>query len=104
MTKEKVKKLIERCKRSLEQYVVDGNEYDFDSYNIVVCVIDDNWEYGYGDYTFRYETTDEFFKNAEKDIIASDGFDDVTSVAVNIVYYDKDNPEDEERIEFDEIF
>lgn len=104
MTKEKVKKLIERCKWSLEECIVARNEYDFGSYNILVCVIDDDWEYGYGDYTFRYESTDEFFKKAEKDILAYDGFDGVTSVAVNIVYYDKECPEDEERIEFDEIF
>lgn len=104
MTKEKVKKLIERCKRSLELFVESGNEYEFDSYNILVSLIDDDWEYGYGDYTFRYETTDEFFKKVENDILAYDGFDDVTSVAVDIVYFDKDCPEDEERIEFDEIF
>lgn len=104
MTEEKVKKLIERCKRPLELFVDSGNEYGFDSYNILVSLIDDNWEYGYGDYTFRYESTDEFFKNAENDILAYDGFDNVTSVAVDIVYFDKDCPEDEERIEFDEIF
>lgn len=103
MTKEKVKKLIERCKKSLETYVKDGNEYDFDSYNILVCVIDEDWEYGYGDYTFRYESTDDFFKGAEKDILAYEGFEDVTSIAINIVYFDKDCPEDEERIEYEEI-
>lgn len=103
MTEEKVKKLIERCKRSLELFVESGNEYEFDSYNILVSLIDDNWEYGYGDYTFRYESTDEFFKNAENDILSYDGFDDVTSVAVDIAYFDKDCPEDEERVDFDEI-
>ena len=104
MTKEKVKKLIERCKKSLEQFVVDGNEYDFDSYNILVCVIDEDWEYGYGDYTFKYESTDEFFKRAEKDILSYDTFDEATSVSVEIVYFDKDCPEDEERIEYEEIY
>ena len=103
MTKEKVKKLIERCKRSIELYVQSGNEYDFDSYNILVCVIDEDWEYGYGDYTFRYESTDEFFKKAEKDIIKHPNFEEATRISVDIVYFDKDCPEDEERIEYDEI-
>jgi len=88
MTKEKVKKLIERCKRSLEQYVVDGNEYDFDSYNILVSVIDDDWEYGYGDYTFRYESADEFFRKAEKDIMGHPSFGDARSVSVDIAYFE----------------
>lgn len=104
MTKEKVKKLIDRCKGSLEQFVVDGNEYDFDSYNILVCVIDDDWEYGYGDYTFRYESADEFFKRAEKDILSYDTLEEATSISVEIVYFDKDCPEDEERIEYEEIY
>ena len=104
MTKEKVKKLIERCKGSLEQFVVDGNEYDFDSYNILVCVIDEDWEYGYGDYTFKYESTDEFFKRAENDILSYDTFEEATSVSIEIVYFDKDCPEDKERIEYEEIY
>ena len=104
MTKEKVKKLVERCKRSLEMFVETGNEYDFDSYNILVSVIDDDWEYGYWDYTFRYESTDEFFKRAEKDILNYDDFEEARSVAVDIVYFDKDCPEDEERIEYEEIY
>ena len=103
MTKEKVKKLIERCKRSLEQCVEAGNEYDFDSYNILVCIIDEDWEYGYGDYTFRYESTDEFFKKAEKDILNYETIDEATSISVDIVYFDKECPEDEERIEYEEI-
>lgn len=104
MTKEKIKKLIERCKRSLEQCVVAGNEYDFDSYNILVSVIDDDWEYGYGDYTFRYESTDEFFKRAEKDILSYDDFEEARSISIDIVYFDKGCPEDEERIEYEEIY
>ena len=54
---------------------MDGNEYSLDTYNILVSVIDDGWEYGYGDHTFRYETSDEFFKKAEKDIIKHPNFD-----------------------------
>lgn len=104
MTKEKVKKLIERCKTSLEECVVAGNEYDFDSYNILVCIIDEDWEYGYGDYTFRYESTDEFFKQAENDILNHENFDEARSVSVEIVYFDKEYPEDEERIEYEEIY
>lgn len=104
MTKEKVKKLIERCKMSLEMFVEVGNEYDFDSYNILVSVIDEDWEYGYGDYTFRYESTDEFFNKVEKDIINYETFDEATSISVDIVYFDKDCPEDEERIEYEEIY
>jgi hypothetical protein len=104
MTKEKIKKLIEKCKMSLEMFVEAGNEYDFDSYNILVSVIDDDWEYGYGDYTFRYESTDEFFERAEKDILNYDDFEEARSVAVDIVYFDKDCPEDEERIEYEEIY
>lgn len=104
MTKEKVKKLIERCRRTLEQCVVAGNEFDLDSYNILVSVIDDDWEYGYGDYTFRYESADEFFRKAEKDIIKHPNFDDARSVSVDIAYFDKDCPEDEERIEYEEIY
>lgn len=104
MTKENIKKLIEKCKMSLEMFVEAGNEYDFDSYNILVSVIDDDWEYGYGDYTFRYESTDEFFKQAEKDILNHENFDEARSVAVDIVYFDKENPEDEERIEYEEIY
>lgn len=103
MTKEKVKKLIERCKRSLEQCVVDGNEYDLDTYNILVSVIDDDWEYGYGDYTFRYETIDEFFNKAEKDIVGHPSFDEARNISIDIVYFDKDCPEDEERIEYEEV-
>ena len=104
MTKEKIEKLIEKCKRSLEQCVVAGNEYDFDSYNILVSVIDEDWEYGYGDYTFRYESTDEFFKRAENDIIKHPSFEEARSVAVDIVYFDKICPEDDERIEYEEIY
>ena len=104
MTKEKVRKLIDRCKRSLEQFVVDGNEYDLGTYNILVSVIDDDWEYGYGDYTFRYESADEFFRKAEKDIIRHPNFDEARSVSVDIAYFDKDCPEDEERIEYEEIY
>lgn len=104
MTKEKVKKLIDRCRRSLETCIEAGNEYDLDSYNILVSVIDDDWEYGYGDYTFRYESTDEFFRKAEKDIIKHPNFDEAKSVSVDIAYFDNDCPEDEERIEYDEIY
>jgi hypothetical protein len=105
MTKEKVKKLIDRCKNGvLENYIEDANEYDFDSYAILVSVIDDDWEYGYGDYSYRYETLDDFFKNAEKDILKEEYLDEVTSVSIDIVYYDKDDPYDEERIEYEEIF
>ena len=104
MTEEKVKKLIEKCKRSLESCIKSGNEYDMDSHAILVCVIDEDWEYGYGDYTFRYESTDEFFKRAEEDILNHDTFDEATSIAVDIVYFDKDCPEDEERIEYEEIY
>lgn len=104
MTKEKVKTLIERCRRSLEECVVAGNEFDLDSYNILVSVIDDDWEYGYGDYTFRYESTDEFFRKAEKDIIRHPGFDEATMISVDITYFDKDCPGDEERIEYEEIY
>jgi hypothetical protein len=89
---------------SPEMFVEAGNEYDFDSYNILVSVIDDDWEYGYGDYTFRYESTDEFFERAEKDILNYDDFEEARSVAVDIVYFDKDCPEDEERIEYEEIY
>ena len=104
MTKEKVKKLIERCRRSLEICIEAGNEYDLDTYNILVSVIDDDWEYGYGDYTFRYESADEFFRKAEKDIMEHPSFDEARSVSVDIVYFDKDCPEDEERIEYEEIY
>lgn len=104
MTKEKVKKLIERCRRSLEMCIEAGNEYDLDTHNILVSVIDDDWEYGYGDYTFRYESADEFFRKAEKDIMGHPSFDEARSVSVDIVYFDKDCPEDEERIEYEEIY
>ena len=104
MTKEKVRKLIDRCKTSLETYIEAGNEYDLDTYNILVSVIDDNWEYGYGDYTFRYKSANEFFRKAEKDIIKHPNFDEARSVSVNITYFDKEYPEDEERIEYEEIF
>lgn len=103
MTKEKVKKLIDRCRRSLERCIEAGNEYDLDTYNILVSVIDDDWEYGYGDYTFRYESADEFFKKAEKNIIRHPNFDEARSVSVDITYFDKDCPEDEERIEYEEV-
>ena len=102
MTKEKVKKLIEKCKRSLEMCIEVGNEYDLDTYNILVSVIDDDWEYGYGDYTFRYESADEFFSKAEKDVMEHPNFDEARSVSVDITYFDKDCPEDEERIEYEE--
>lgn len=103
MTKGKVRKLIDRCRRSMGTCIEAGNEYDFDSYNILVSVIDDDWEYGYGDYTFRYGTADEFFSKAEKDIIKHPNFDEARSVSVDIAYFDKGCPEDEERIEYEEV-
>ena len=104
MTKEKVRKLIDRCGMSLGARIDAGNEYDLDTYNILVSVIDDDWEYSYGDYTFRYESADEFFRKAEKDIIRHPNFDEARSVCVDIAYFDKDCPEDEERIEYEEIY
>lgn len=104
MTIEKLDKLFQRNdEKSIERFAFDVNEYDLETYNILVSVMDDDWEYGYGDYTYRYRSIDEFVKHARHDILTNYDLEEVNHVSIDIAFFDLDCPEDEERVEMDEI-
>lgn len=104
MTIEKLDKLFQRNdKDAVEQFAIDANEYDMEAYNILVSVMDDDWEYGHGDYTYRYQSVDEFIKHAKHDIITNYDLEEVNHVSIDLAFFDLDSPYDEERVEMDEI-
>ena len=89
-------------KNELDDFIDGANDFD-DPFYLLVSVIDDGWEYGYGDYTFKYDVLDEFLENGRNDVYEWGDFNDIRSLVLEVVYYNSEDPEEAERVEIDEI-
>ena len=103
MKKKDIEKFFARNgKKELTDFIDCANEFN-DPFYLIISVIDEDWEYGYGDYTFSYESIDEFLERCMNDVYEWGDIDDIKGLVLEVVYYDKENPEDKERVEIDEV-
>ena len=100
MTQENIDRFFKRNDYdSLKAFVHACNEYD-DPYCFLVSVVDDEWEYGYGDYTFRYGSFEDFLTYCREDVRKWGNPEDIEHLVLEVEF--SDGIEDE-RIEIDEI-
>ena len=92
-----VKDFIDTCDDDEEV----AGEYEGE-YNLLVSVIDEDWEYGYGDYTFRYDSVEQFVKECQNDVEGWGEIEDIMNLVLEVVFIDEDG-EELDRIEIDEI-
>ena len=105
MKQETIDRFLSRNGREeLEEFINDTNELG-DLYKILLSVIDDDWEYGYGDYSFEYPSIEEFITKAKDDISRWGSAEDIRHLHLEVQYYE-DGPDGSrpwERITIDEI-
>lgn len=100
MTQEKIDRFFKRNDYESVKLFVDGcNEFN-DEYCLLVSVIGPDWEYGYGDYTFKYDMIEKFVSKCPEDVRKWGDPEDIEHLSLDVLYGDGF---DEERIEIDEI-
>ena len=88
MKQETIDRFLSRNGREeLEEFINDTNEY-FDPYILLLSVIDDEWEYGYGNYSFEYYSVDDFLERSRGDIERWGKTDDILHLALGVQYYE----------------
>ena len=102
MDKKKFNTFFERNnKESLEISIRNGNEFDDPNVNIVVSVITEEHEYGYGrDEDFKYNSADDFVLNVKEDILGRYSLNEIEKIDLYLDYWD-DDPDDVSTIELD---
>lgn len=104
MKQESIDKFFKRnTKESITMFADGSNEYG-DPYYLLVSVIDEDWEYGYGDYTFKYDSVDDFIDRGRSDVDSWGDIEDIERLSIDVVFYNEEDPDDDEiRIEMDEV-
>lgn len=86
MTLEELEKGLAKYPAEKIDYYLDDDEWPHTS--IRVCVINDDWEYGYGNVSFEYHTGEEWANNIKNDILSNYSIEDIAKVEGYLHSYD----------------
>ena len=86
MKQEKFDKLFARNnEQTLKRDITNANEFDDEHVDIVVSVLTDEHEYGYGrDADFRYHSIDDFVNKVKNDILDEYDLEDITRIELSL--------------------
>ncbi len=104
MTQEKFDKFFARHnEQTIKRDINNANEFDDEHVDIVVSVLTDEHEYGYGrDADFRYYSVDDFIKLVKDDILEEYNLEDINRIELSLDFWSDDNPDDISTIDLDE--
>ena len=103
MTQENIDRFFKRNQtEALKQFIDDCNEFN-DPYYLVLCVIDEDWEYGYDDYTFKYDSIEEFVEKGPEDVRKWGEPVDIVNLIIQVTYYSEEFNDGYERVTIDEM-
>lgn len=91
-------------RRAIERDIDNANEFDDENVNIVISVIPDNYEYGYGrDTDFVYDSIEEFLEKGRGDVLEVYELEDIVEIDLYLDFWSDDKPNDVSSVEIDSI-